>query len=133
MARTERESDRKRSGRLYGAAETSKELVQSRTLQRKNLNILGLLKRKEWPWCRRQTNPQTAAKAGAAFAKRRRNKAVSLEYQIMRGRRVKVGESRTLAREREIRAGAWRGKGGFNCEKKEDSKEERNSKQEEPR
>ena len=48
MARIERESDRKRSGRLVGAAETSKERAEWRRLQRKNLNILGLLKRKEW-------------------------------------------------------------------------------------
>ena len=42
--------------------------------------------------------------AGAAFAKRKRNRAVCPEYQIMRGERVKVSESRTLAREREVRA-----------------------------
>ena len=34
----------------------------------------------------------------------------------MRGERVKVGESRTLARVREIRARAWSGKGGFDRE-----------------
>ena len=39
--------------------------------------------------------------AGAALAKRKRNRAACLEYQIMGGERVKVGESRTLARERE--------------------------------
>ena len=33
-------------------------------------------------------------------------KAVSPEYQIMRGERVKVSESRTLAKDRRIRAGA---------------------------
>ena len=38
-------------GRLVGAAETSKELVKWRRLQRKNLNILGLTKKKEWPQC----------------------------------------------------------------------------------
>ena len=37
--------------------------------------------------------------AGAALAKRKRNRAVCPEYQIMRGERVKMGESRTLARE----------------------------------
>ena len=44
--------------------------------------------------------------AGAAFAKRKRNRAVCPEYQIMRGERVKVGESRTLARVSGIRARA---------------------------
>ena len=41
--------------------------------------------------------------AGAALAKRKRNRAVCPEYQVMRGERVKVGESRTLAR-----AAPWR-------------------------
>ena len=35
----------------------------------------------------------------------------------MRGKRVKVSESHTLAREKEIRARAWRGKGGLHSEK----------------
>ena len=50
--RTEQESDRrrkKRSGRLVGAAETSKERAERRRLQQRNVSILGLLKRKEWP------------------------------------------------------------------------------------
>ena len=34
----------------------------------------------------------------------------------MRGERVKVGESSTLARERRIRTRAWRGKGGLHGE-----------------
>ena len=39
--------EEKRNGRLYGVAETSKERAEWRRLQRKNLNILGLPKRKE--------------------------------------------------------------------------------------
>ena len=35
-----------------------------------------------------------------AFAKKKRNRAVILEHQIMREERVKVDESHTLARER---------------------------------
>ena len=48
--------------------------------------------------------PQRAVgkNAGAALAKRKRNRAVCSEYQIMRGERV-----------RGIRARAWRGKGGI--------------------
>ena len=48
------EGEEKRNGRLVGAAETSKEHVEWCRLQRKNLNILGLLKRKEWPQCHRE-------------------------------------------------------------------------------
>ena len=53
--------------------------------------------RKDWRQC-----PEKAVGkyAGAAFAKRRKNRAVSPEYQIIRGERVKVSENRTLARER---------------------------------
>ena len=54
--------------------------------------------------------------AGAALAKRKRNRAVCPEHQVMRGERVKVGESRTLARKRGIKARAWRGKGGLDRE-----------------
>ena len=54
--------------------------------------------------------------AGAVFAKRKRKRAVSPEYQIMREERVKVGECRTLARKRGISAGALRGKGGLHSE-----------------
>ena len=38
---------------------------------------------------------------------------VSPEYQIVSGERVKVSESCTLARERKIRARAWREEGGL--------------------
>ena len=55
--------------------------------------------------------------AGAALAKR--NRAVSPEYQITRGERIKVGESRTLARERRIKAGAWREKSGLHNEQRQ--------------
>ena len=48
----------KRSCRLYGAAETSEERAEWRRLQRKNLNILGLPKRKEWPQCHRESRWQ---------------------------------------------------------------------------
>ena len=39
--------EEKRNGRLVGAAETSKERAEWRRLQRRNLSILGPLKRKE--------------------------------------------------------------------------------------
>ena len=51
-----------------------------------------------------------------SFAKRKRNKAVCPEYQIIRGERVKVGRSCTLVRKRVIGARAWRGKGELHSE-----------------
>ena len=50
--------EEKRNGRLVGAAETSKEHAEWRRLQRKNLKILGLPKRKEWPQCHRESSWQ---------------------------------------------------------------------------
>ena len=50
--------EEKRNGRLVGATETSKERAEWRRLQRKNLNILGLSKRKEWPQCHKESSWQ---------------------------------------------------------------------------
>ena len=50
--------EEKKNGRLVGAAETSKEHAEWRRLQRKNLSILGLPKRKEWPQCHRESSWQ---------------------------------------------------------------------------
>ena len=50
--------EEKRNGRLYGATETSKERAEWRRLQQRNLNILGLPKRKEWPQCHRESSWQ---------------------------------------------------------------------------
>ena len=47
-----------RSGRLVGAAEMSRERAEWHRLQRKNMNILGLLKKKEWPQCHRESSWQ---------------------------------------------------------------------------
>ena len=55
--------------------------------------------------------------ARAALAKRKRNRAVSTEHQIVM-RRVKVSKSRTLARERRIKAGTWEGKSRLHSEGK---------------
>ena len=50
--------EEKRNGRLVGAAETSKERAEWRRLQRKYLSILGLLRRKGWPRCHRESSWQ---------------------------------------------------------------------------
>ena len=50
--------EEKKNGRLVGSAETSKERAKWRRLQQKNLNILGLRKRKEWPQCHRESSWQ---------------------------------------------------------------------------
>ena len=98
MARTERESDSRRMRvRLVVAAETSNKHAEWRRLQQRNLSILGLPKRKEWPQCHREK--AVGKNTGAALVKMKRDRVICPKHQIMRGERVKVGKSRTLARE----------------------------------
>ena len=78
------------------------------------------------------TETAVGKNAGTALAKRKRNRAVCPEYQIMRGERVEMGESRTLAREKGIRARPWRGKGGLHRERKQIPRRKGKGKQEEP-
>ena len=52
------DGEEKKNGRLVGAAETSKERAEWCRLQRKNLSILGLPKRKKWPRCHRESSWQ---------------------------------------------------------------------------
>ena len=70
--------------------------------------------------------------AGAILAKRKRNRAVCPKHQIMTGERVKVSESRTLARIRGDQSESMEWKGWTPLRTREDSKEEREGKQEEP-
>ena len=49
---------KKRSGRLVGAAGTSKKRAERRRPYHKNLNILHLLKRKKWPQCQKESSWQ---------------------------------------------------------------------------
>ena len=58
QSKTQIEGEEKGSGRLVDAAETSIELAERRNLQQRNLNILGLLKKKEWPQCHRESSWQ---------------------------------------------------------------------------
>ena len=112
MVRTERESDTK-SGRLVGAANTSKELAEWRRLQQRNLNILGLLKRKEWPQCHRESSWQVGRSCLCQKEKEESRQSKAPDHE---GERVKVGESRILTRKKEIRMRAWRREGGLHSE-----------------
>ena len=59
---------------------------------------------------------QLARRPKPSLPKGTRNRAVCPKHQIMRGERVKMGEIRPLARERRIKAGAWRREGGLHRE-----------------
>ena len=90
MARTERESDRSREEKLQTCwycrdqqracrmAQTSAEKLEHTGPAEKS----GLS----------ATERAVGKNAGAAFAKKKRNRAVSPEYQIMKGETVKVGD-----------------------------------------
>ena len=91
--------EEKRNGRLVDAAETSKERAEWRRLQRKNLSILGLPKRKEWPQCHRESSWQERRSRPCQKEKEQSRQSKAPDHE---GERVKVGESRTLARKRGI-------------------------------
>ena len=57
---------------------------------------------------------QLASMPGLPLPKR--NTAIGPENQIIKGKRVKMGKCHTLARERRIRAKAWKGKSGLHRE-----------------
>ena len=105
--------EKKRSGRLVGAAQTSKERAEWRWLQRKNLSILGLPKRKEWSRCHRESSWQERR---SRLCQKEKEQSPMSRVSDHEGERVKMGVSCTLARVRGIRARAWSGKGGLHCE-----------------
>ena len=83
-------------------------------VQRKNLNILGLPKKKEWPQCHRESSWQVRRSRPRQKEKEQSRLSKAPDDE---GERVKVGESFTLARKRGIRARAWSGKGGLHGER----------------
>ena len=121
LRRGQSESQRKekRNGRLVYAAEISEKLAERPRLQQKNLNILGLAKKKGRLQCRKVSSWQDAR---AVFAKGKRNTAISPEFQIVRWERVEVIESCTLARMRSERD---HGEKRVDSTVKADAKEER--------
>ena len=98
--------EKKKNGRLYGVAETSKERAEWRRLQRKNLNILDLPKSKEWPQCHTESSRQERRSRSCQKEKEQSRLSKAPDHE---GERVKVGKSRTLAR-------VWSGKGGLHRE-----------------
>ena len=117
MARTERESDGRRRDQKWQtcwccrdqqracrmAQASAEELEQTGPAEKER--VASVPHRK-----------QLARTPEPPLPKGKWNRAVCPKHQIMRGERVKVGESRTLARKRRIIAGAWSGKGGIHRE-----------------
>ena len=103
----------KKDGRLVGAAETSKEYAEWRRLQQRNLSILGLPKRNEWPQCHRVSSWQERRSCPCQKEKEqsRLSKAPDLEGGESQG-----GREPHLGKRGGVRPGAWRGKGGLHRE-----------------
>ena len=87
---------------------------------------LGLPKRKEWPQCHRESSWQERRSRPCQKEKEQSRQSRAPDHE---GGESQSGREPHLEREREIRAGAWRGKGGLD---REDFKEEREGKQQEP-
>ena len=81
--------EEKKNGRLYGVAETSKERAEWRRLQRKNWNILGLPKRKEWPHCHRESSWQERRSRPCQKEEKQSPLSRVLDHE---GERVKMGK-----------------------------------------
>ena len=108
--------EKKKNGRLVGAAETNKERAELCRLQRKNLNILGLPKRKELSQCHRESSWQERRSRPYQKEKEQSRQSKAPDHE---GERIKMGESRTLAREGGIRAKARSRKGGLHREQRQ--------------
>ena len=101
--------EEKRNGRLVGTAATSKECAEWRRLQRKNLNILDLPKRKEWPQCDKVSSGQV--RRSRPCQKEKKHSRLSRAPDHDGGERVKVGESRTSEREKRNQSASMERKG----------------------
>ena len=119
VAMIERAS-KKRSGRLVGTAETSKELAQWCRLQRKNL--LGLQKRKEWSQCHNESSWQVR--------QNRPSQKVQEQSHQCRLPNCEVGESQGEREEDE--SGSIEKKKWTPQRRKAGSEEERQGRQREP-
>ena len=103
----------KRNGRLVGVSETSGELAEWRRLQRKNLSILGRLKRKEWPRCHRASSWQE--RQNRLFQKEDKQSHLSRSPDREVGKSQGERESDSGER-RGIKAVAWGRKVGLDSE-----------------
>ena len=101
-----------RSGRLVGAAETSKERAEWPGLQQKHLSILGLLKRKEWSQCHRESGWQV--RQSRLCQKEKEQSRQSTKPDLKRRKNQGEREPHLGERERSQRKG-WRGKGELHC------------------
>ena len=111
MARTERESDRRRREEKWQTCWCYRDQQRACRMAQASAEKLEHTGPAEKE--RVASVPQRELLARTPepyYSKGKRNRAVSPKHQIVSWERIKVSENRTLTRERRIRAGAWRGK-----------------------
>ena len=106
MARTERESDSRSGEEKWQTCWCCRDQQRACRMAQASAEKLGHTGPAKKERVASVTQRGVGKNAGAALAKKKTNRAVCPEHQIMSGERVKVGESRTLARKRGIRARA---------------------------
>ena len=110
---------------LVGAAETSKDRAEWRSLQRKNLNILGLPKRKEWPQCHRESSWQVRR---SRLCQKEKEQSRLFRVPDHNGGESQGGREPHLGEKEEDQSESMEMEGGTRA----DSKEDREGKQEKP-
>ena len=105
--------EEKRNGRLVGAAETSKERAEWRRLQRKNLSILDLPKRKGWSQCHRESSWQERRSRPCQKEKEQSRQSKAPDHE---GGRESRWARAAPWQEGGIKVRAWSGKGGLHRE-----------------
>ena len=81
------------------------------------MNILGILKKKEWPKCQREKERAVGKYARAVFCQKEKEQNHQSRIPNRKGRRSQGEREPHLGeRKKEIGAGAWGGKGGLHSE-----------------
>ena len=106
--------EEKKNGRLVGAAEASKERAEWRRLQRKNLSILGLPKRKEGPQCHTESSWQERQSRPCQKEKEQSRLSRVPDHE---GRESQDGREPCLGESEGDQSEAWSGKGGLHGER----------------
>ena len=99
MARTEQESDRRRREEKWQSCSCCRDQQRACRMAQasaENLSILGLLKKKEWSQCHRESSWQVRRSRRCQKEKEQSRLSRVPDHE---GESVKEGESRTLARE----------------------------------
>ena len=123
MARTERESDRRKGEEKWQTCWCCRDQQRACRMAQasaKKLEHTGPTQKRKSGLS--ATERAVGKYAGAALAKRKKEQSHLSRVPDHEGERVKMGQSCTLARVRWIRTRAWKGKGGLHRERRQISR-----------